>query len=410
MKLGPHCLFGSADARRIVTEGRAPVIKCVDDWGLAETADLPHRPLVIGRKTQPFLTFDPAQRFREGADPIAEAVRFLRQMPDGSGATLADSILANPQVPAWEGPNEPAFGGGTDPQNQAAMAWYGRFEAERARLLREEFGKAAVVGNFATGNPDLPESDRMAMWRQFLPALDAVRELGGYLGLHEYWDPDWDPGNVTWHELRYRHLAGYLGEQMPRVVITECGWDGIPSSTPGFPPGNSFRKSGRSLESYFASLARYDGEIGADAYVVGACIFTYGSGWPDHNVEGTALADLLITHGQSAPPAPAPKPEPLPEPGSEPALTLHPASYLTASAIALAQAIGGRSIRDALGNDTGQVVETGQCVWVYATGKQAGEWRDRAWIVPLSDPLGLNVWHGAANDQLRYLLERAPGN
>jgi len=407
MKLGPHCLFGSADARPIVTEGLAPVLKCVDDWGLAELGELPHRPLVIGRKTQPFLPFDPARRFREEADPLVEARRFLYEMPDGSGVSLAGDIAANPRVQAWEGPNEPAFGGGDNPANQAAMAWYGQFEAERARLLHEDFGKAALVGNFATGNPDLPVSDRMAMWRQFLPALDAVRLWGGYLGLHEYWDPDWDPGNVTWHELRYRHLAEFLGGRMPRVVITECGWDGIPSITPGFPPGIPFHQSGRSLENYFASLVRYDTEIGADSFVVGACLFTFGTGWPAHNVEGTAMAGLLVRHGQSAPlpPGPGPGPE---LPAVPPAL--HPDSYLDLSAIALVLAPGDRVIRDASGNETGRTVKAGQCVWVYATGQQAGEWQDRAWIVPLSDASGLNIWHGAANDQLKYLLERPRGD
>jgi len=302
MKLSPHCLFGSSDARRIVTQGFAPVIKLVDDFAWAsDFASLPHHPLLIGRKTAPreLLDYNPAQRFHDGADSRGEAHRFLHDLRDGGGWSMADNIRANPHVDAWEGPNEPVF---STPEE---MNWYARFETERARLLFN-LGTGAVVGNFSVGTPDL------GLWTSFYPAIDAIRLYSGFLGLHEYWDwtpdmnPPWYPGNLTWHQLRYRRVAEIFGANMPSTVITECGWDTVPlqdSPHPktGYSPGKPFHLRGLGIGEYFNSLKAYDQELQKDSYIVGATIFTFGNGWPDHNVEGDGLADLLITYWQEAP-------------------------------------------------------------------------------------------------------------
>src|SRR3990167_5446997 len=175
MRLGPHCLFGSSEATRIVSEGKAPVIKLVDDWGWADGLS----GIKIGRKTAPeeLRLYNPAQRYRDGANPLTEARRFLYSIEDCSGWSLADNIEDNTHVTAWEGPNEPVFGTGEE------MRWYADFEAERARILRQELGIGAVVGNFSVGTP----AD-LALWNYFSPAIGAVLIHDGYLGLHEYWN------------------------------------------------------------------------------------------------------------------------------------------------------------------------------------------------------------------------------
>ncbi len=79
-------------------------------------------------------------------------------------------------IDAWESFNEPI------PQTVDQMARLAVFEAERTRLLAAA-GIRSCVGNFATGQPPLE------LWPAFYPALQAVKENNGFLGLHEYSAP-----------------------------------------------------------------------------------------------------------------------------------------------------------------------------------------------------------------------------
>lgn len=344
MKLGLHSILGSVSAVRLLHAG-ARVVKCVDTWNVArEAATMPHPVLVIGRKV--LEPYTPMELFRQARNPRWEAQRYLYQLADGNGWTLAKTMEANPQITVWEGPNEPVFGDRRDPGAIAAMRWYAEFEAERATLLHDKFGRAACVGAFSVGTPDLSDkpndSHRYALWKAFEPALDAIRQYDGYLGLHEYFSPD--QKYDTWLQLRYRRVAEYIrasGRPMVKMLITECGWDGVPGG------GVPWRLSGQGADGYVGwplfpgentirhrTLAWYDQELQKDDYVAGAVIFTGGHGWPDHSVEGSPVIDLLIKYMREDPslatpppppvvepvpqPAPAPTPDPAPPPAPDP--------------------------------------------------------------------------------------------
>ena len=80
------------------------------------------------------------------------------------------------------------------------------FEAERTRLLAAE-GIRSIIGNFATGRPDLE------MWQHFLPAIQAAKEYNGWLGLHEYSAP-------TIYYLSTRDNQG----RYPGISPEDTGW------------------------------------------------------------------------------------------------------------------------------------------------------------------------------------------
>ncbi len=290
IKLSAHIIGGSGDALRLTAQARSPLVKLVGDFGAAgEYAALPHHPLVIGR----FVVADelrPDHLQELGRDPVASAAEYF-------DTHYRQRVLDHPAVAAWEGPNEIVT------KTREAMAWYARFEVARVALLAA-LGRRAVVGNWSTGQPE-PE-----LWPDFAPALDALRAQGGYLGLHEYSEPS--RNYDTWYMGRF--------ERAPRDVpklITESGTDSIPpvAGEPGQPPrhpaGQPWRQQfGDNVAAYAAFLTDYDVRLRDAPDVLGVAIFTFGSNWPDHNVEGSGLADRLIAYAQTAPAATNATPHP----------------------------------------------------------------------------------------------------
>lgn len=210
-------------------------------------------------------------------------------------------------IDAWEGYNEPTV------SNAEEMARLATFEAERTRLLAAE-GIRSCVGSFSTGQPALE------LWPAFYPALQAVREHSGYLGLHEYAAPYmWfasgphqlqagsDEGDEGWLTLRYRKVyRRYLrpdGLNVP-LLITETGIDGQVGKRPG-PPGRGWRDfaqfwrhegkvSTTAAGFYVEQLAWYDAELAKEDYVKGAAIYALAGpgGWESYEIRGQ-VADIL---------------------------------------------------------------------------------------------------------------------
>ena len=210
-------------------------------------------------------------------------------------------------IDAWESFNEPI------PQTVDQMARLAVFEAERTRLLAAA-GIRSCVGNFATGQPPLE------LWPAFYPALQAVKETNGFLGLHEYSAPymwfgsgthqlqeDGDEGDEGWLTLRYRKVyRDYLepaGLAVP-LLITETGIDGLVAGRPG-PQGGGWKdfvtfwrdegKVSTTAEGFYVEqLAWYDGEMQRDNYVKGASIYTLAgpAGWQSYEIHGP-VADIL---------------------------------------------------------------------------------------------------------------------
>jgi hypothetical protein len=235
-------------------------------------------------------------------DPIGAARQFV---------DLLLPIATDPQrqahIDAWESFNEPV------PANPDHMARLADFEAERTRLLAQA-GIRSCVGNFSTGHPDL------ALWPAFYPALQAVKEHNGFLGLHEYSAPYiWfgsgphqleegaDEGDEGWLTLRYRKVyRNYLqpaGLDVP-LLITETGIDGQVGGRPG-PKAMGWKEFAEfwqgeervstTVEGYYVEqLAWYDSELALDDYVVGASIYTLAGprGWESYEIQGLC-ADIL---------------------------------------------------------------------------------------------------------------------
>ncbi len=225
-------------------------------------------------------------------------------------------------IDAWEAYNEPVA---DTPDKMKRLA---NFEAERTRMLAEN-GIRSVVGNFAAGHPPLE------LWPDFKPALEAIRQYNGYLGLHEYSAPimqyragalqppgDPDQGDEGWLTLRYRkayrqHLIPMGFGDLP-TLITECGVDGLIKPRPGPDDAegwvdfiqtwidNGLRNDPAGV--YMDQLIWYDQNLQQDAYIKGAAIFLAGSHdkqWDTYDILGPRsrnMADLLSQYLQAHPP------------------------------------------------------------------------------------------------------------
>jgi hypothetical protein len=238
-KLGPHVLRGAPNLSEYIQAGIA-VAKFAGDWGMAR--DVPAGVLVIGRLVVDQQDYTAQKQKKDwGQTPLEAVQKFLHdQRP---------TYLANPHIEYWEGHNEPVW------DNEEDMAWYAQFEVERMRLMAD-MGLKCVLGNFATGTPELD------LWPAFLPALQVAGEYQAILGLHEYscpwmwWmtgkhqlDPDADEGDEGWTTLRYRKI--YRQYLIPNglgdvpLVITECGIDyGVTPKPPELEEGGTWKELG----------------------------------------------------------------------------------------------------------------------------------------------------------------------
>ena len=324
-KLGPHVVRGAPDLSEYIQSGIA-VVKFAGDWGSA--SDVPDGVLIIGRLVEE--GYDAQEQKANGQTPLEAAQQFVQDQ--------LFTYQSNPHIEYWEGHNEPVW---TD---EEGMGWYAQFEVERMQLMAD-LGLKCVIGNFATGTPNLD------LWPAFLPALQIVKGYQALLGLHEYscpwmwWmtgncqlDPDLDEGDEGWTTLRYRKI--YRQHLIPNelgdvpLVITECGIDpGVSPKPPGV-TGGTWKQLGDfwaqhdnepdKADYYCRQLVWYDEELQKDDYVVGATIFTWGNfgpPWLHFDVAGTDVATKLIAYTQANPA------EPFEYPGEEPDEEEKPRGY-----------------------------------------------------------------------------------
>lgn len=363
-KLCPHSIQPTADARLLIEAG-CPLVKFVDDFGAVDEFMAINPNLIILGRGYSDRTL--LEQLYSGATPEQAAQDFVREQK-------ARYYDRNKKIGIWEGHNEPSFGSPNETGALDRMRWYGRFEAERLRLLND-LGLRGVIANFSTGYPEINNGD-IRMWDAFMPAVEAAVHFNGILGLHEYsspwvwwlagsyqfgncphnrYLPGWREDSLTdpitgqimgWLTLRYRQIYRYAFE--PRgfhylpLVITEFGCDAVGHNCPGTPSGawkdmvgfwgnysgerdpiDYWRTAGdsRDAERYYAEqLIWYDREIQKDAYVLGATIFTFGTisaTWEPYNVAGTRVPQYIAAHirqTRNEPTAPPPKPPVAPPP------------------------------------------------------------------------------------------------
>lgn len=281
-KLGLHVVRNNSPwIMEFIRRVRPAVVKAVDDVGwLGDVKRESPTTITIGR-------LSPTHQDING-DPAAAAQAFV--------AGQLQRYQLNPGVDYWEGWNEP------DPNEE--MWWYAAFEAERVRLLAEQGFKAAV-GGFASGVPEWDE------FIAFLPAIEAAKQYGGILSLHEYGAPTMDylvgsplpgwPGYADRGVLALRYRWWYEEILIPRgltvpLVISEAGIDGIIMAGQRAGPDGLGWEDFASYwgdvgliggpEGYVQQLAWYDSELQRDGYVIGFTVFTAGGGdrWDSYDV------------------------------------------------------------------------------------------------------------------------------
>jgi hypothetical protein len=237
-------------------------------------------------------------------DPLGEARRFVDEL-----VPVAEDPRRQPYFDGWEAYNEPVAANGDE------MARLAEFEAERTRLLAER-GLRSVVGNFGAGQPPLD------LWERFLPAVQAVQQYNGWLGLHEYSAPTMyylttrenqgrypgvSPQDTGWLTLRYRQVYDQIlkpaGLAVP-LIFTELGIDGLVTERPGPPDARGWKdfqsywaENGYGLwgpGAYIEQLVWYDEAMRQDSYVDGGCIYALAAsaGWESYDILGPAAAVL----------------------------------------------------------------------------------------------------------------------
>jgi hypothetical protein len=174
------------------------------------------------------------------------------------------------------------------------------------------------------------------LWPEFRPALEAIRQYNGYLGLHEYSAPimqfragalqlpgEPDQGDEGWLTLRYR--KAYRQQLIPLgfgdipTLITECGVDGLIRPRPGPEDAKgwldfieTWRANGLRHDPpgvYMDQLIWYDQNLQQEDYIKGAAIFLAGSNdkqWDSYDIlgpEAMHMADLLTQYLQVHPPS-----------------------------------------------------------------------------------------------------------
>ena len=305
-KLGIFTTRADPQINTLIQTGKPALVKTLDldpNLGRFVKENSPTT-IVIGRLPldQLDLTADPRPLARNVAGKLLE---------------YASEPVRHAYYDAWEAYNEPVA------DTIDKMKRLADLEAERTRLLGDQ-GVRSVVGNFAAGHPPLE------LWQYFEPALAAVRQYNGYLGVHEYSAPvmQWafgalqstpgsDEGDEGWLTIRYRksyrHFLSPMGYGNLPLLITECGVDGTIQPRPG--PAKAM--GWKDFEMYWLSnglrddmpgvymdqLIWYDSELQKDQYVKGAAIFAAGAsgGWESYEILGRT-AELLTQYLSVHPP------------------------------------------------------------------------------------------------------------
>lgn len=186
-------------------------------------------------------------------------------------------------------------------------------------LLAQEAYRCAIFG-FSVGQPDLPAHDRLAYWRQTIPALEQAIVGDHILLIHQYGAPDlWGP-DPAWYINRCEHQVlarlGYLDKERSqtarakvptlkaiKVVCGEYGIDGLIRGE---------RKGWRSYttpDGYAEQLRNMAAYVARWPQMAGYCLYTTGHAsaeWADYDVWPEVIERLA----QPATPQPPQPPQP----------------------------------------------------------------------------------------------------
>lgn len=234
----------------------------------------------------------------------SDAARWIRKMNEEIEKRGIDREFLK-YVDFIEGLNEPGF-----EQTPNNYRFYAEFEAERVRLMAEEWGKRACVGNFSVGKPEVVGELGQKIWQQMVPMLDALVKFKGAMCVHEYVVPEGefdrlplsilnDPAG-NWYTLRYLRAKelikqNQIAQRRTRVVrpdkkeipisygpdhtkinwiISEFGIDRA-----GNPDQDGWKAQlGENINAkcqYMSLISSYETNLFLDEAVIGATLFAY---------------------------------------------------------------------------------------------------------------------------------------
>lgn len=271
-----------------------------DQHGLWEAIRRVQPPvLLIHADTANTMLLEEIRRFRAPdafvIGRLYKDVNTQRQMlesadPEGQGRALAEEILnynfglatkrgvnGRLLIDAWMSLNEAVPGPGSaqfaqQPQATAHLLHnYDRLQVAFRQKLQER-GVEAVAFNFGAGNFSTAE--------HYLAHFPNTLANYIYLGFHEYGWPTLYPaaGSATSGGAYRQCMAGIRARygERHRVIITEAGLTRMYQNPAWGDVGWLNGDAPLSEEQYWQSLAWYNGQMAADPYVVGACLFEVG--------------------------------------------------------------------------------------------------------------------------------------
>lgn len=193
-------------------------------------------------------------------------------------------------------------------QDYNGIAFLNEFEMDRMRLAdKGKYGCA--IGGFSVGNPDMPEHDRMALWRRFYPAMHHAHKTKRHaLAIHQYGKPDLRHPDLDWFALRYeRQVQPRLPVDlcMLKTLVVEFGIDGKIWSDDGKARGFMEYTDAPGYVNQLTAFAKEFEEY--DSFIACRNIFTLGHNppWSTYDIDGQ-VSDMLAAYAASSPPPVAP--------------------------------------------------------------------------------------------------------
>lgn len=271
-KVGPHLnLQGDSDATDWLVRGEPAAAVGVN---IGPPGELTRPVFFVARNYEN--AWNPTDPARDGysGDGVADARRY-------AGLWYAPWLPLNPWAHLVATPNEPVV------LTLPEMTYAAAFLAELIRIISVDYGRTAVVGNWSVGSPDYP------MWAAYRPVLAAIYQYAAFQGRHSYGPIHKD------YALRHRSDQAIFTEMgFPNipVLLTEVGWENIPEVDRAW--ASEPRRTAQAYADYLLAL---NAELMLDPYVYGAAVFTYGSNWGQHNINGSGVGRLMADAYQARP-------------------------------------------------------------------------------------------------------------
>lgn len=225
--------------------------------------------------------------------PDQEVEQRIRANPQEAARWAHNAIMERftPEVNAWQLENEVL-------QQWDGLPLLNQFALERMRLADEQGYKAAILA-FSVGNPDLPQNDRMALWRQVYPSLAYADQHDHVVVVHQYGAPHLRDPDANWYIHRLEHqVLPQLPFSRVKFACTEFGIDNrINHQESGWRGSTDAQSYTADLINIGQYLERYQDRVH------GYAVFTLGNTnpWQSYDIDGEVaeqLANYYLAHPQ----------------------------------------------------------------------------------------------------------------